>query len=89
MLCDMTQIILSAAAAKQLNKLPTKTADKIMAKLEQLAADPRSQAANVKALQGSKPQAYRLRVGDYRAIFQIVEEGLRVTSVRHRSEVYR
>ena len=47
----------------------------IRAKIEAYAADPTSQANNVKKLQGR--DGYRLRVGDYRVIFEVLDVGPR------------
>ena len=76
-------------AAKELKKIgPVR--DAILAKLEQYAADPKSLANNVKPLKGS--DAYRLRAGNYRVLFVILEDGavtiMEVTAVRHRSKAY-
>ena len=85
----MTQVTYSPAAAKQLSKLPRGDAKKIAAKLDQLAAAPASMNAQIKALQGSDPKAYRLRIGDYRAIFVWRAAGLWVERIAHRKDVYR
>jgi mRNA-degrading endonuclease RelE of RelBE toxin-antitoxin system len=46
-------------------------------------------AGNVKKLQGLDPPEYRLRVGDYRVRFHLVDETIRVLRVRNRREAYR
>jgi mRNA interferase RelE/StbE len=53
-----------------------------------LAADPRA-SRNVKALQGQP--GYRLRVGDWRVIYDLQDDVLKVLviSVAHRREAYR
>jgi len=33
--------------------------------------------------------AFRLRIGDYRVLFTLFEDSLRIFGVRHRSEAYR
>ena len=48
-----------------------------------------SGAGDVKKLQGIHPPEYRLRVGDYRARFELDGETLRVLRVRNRREAYR
>lgn len=48
--------------------MPANMASRIVAKVEEYAADPASQANNVKALKGR--DAIRLRVGDWRVIMQ-------------------
>jgi mRNA interferase RelE/StbE len=44
---------------------------------------------DIKALSGEWDGYFRLRVGDFRVIFQMVPEEITVLRVRHRSEVYR
>ncbi len=57
-------------------------------RIDSLAENPRPQG--IKKLSGEEDM-YRLRVGDYRIIFQIREKSLLVLIVRigHRSDVYR
>jgi mRNA interferase RelE/StbE len=55
------------AAAKALLKMPANTARLIRRKLEQYASNPDSMANNVRKLQGR--EGYRLRVGDWRVVF--------------------
>jgi mRNA interferase RelE/StbE len=61
---------------------------RILRSLHRLAANPRS-AANVKALRGDA--RYRLRVGDWRVIYTLLDDALVVLVVRiaHRREAYR
>ena len=61
---------------------------RILRSLHRLAAAPRS-AANVKALKGNA--RYRLRVGDWRVIYTLLDDVLVVLVVRiaHRREAYR
>ena len=83
------QIRFTKQADKELKKIG-QARDTILAKIEQYAADPASLANNVKALQGRNE--YRLRIGDYRVLFIILEDGtitiMQVTAVRHRSKAY-
>ena len=61
---------------------------RIAAAIEALAGDPRP--SGVTKLRG--PEAfYRIRVGDYRVVYAIEDDGLLVLVVRvaHRREVYR
>ena len=61
-----------------------------MQALAPLGDDPRRPGANVKELAGYEDR-YRLRVGDYRVIYEIVDEQLviLVVGVGHRREIYR
>jgi mRNA interferase RelE/StbE len=58
--------------------------------LTPLGDDPRRPDANVKKLAGYADR-YRLRVGDYRVIYEIMDEQLviLVLGVGHRREIYR
>ncbi|MCR4267438.1 type II toxin-antitoxin system RelE/ParE family toxin [Nitratireductor sp. ZSWI3] len=62
----MRQVVYRSAAAKALRRMLTNTARRIMGKIEAYAANPASQANNVKALRGR--DGIRLRVGDWRVI---------------------
>jgi mRNA interferase RelE/StbE len=59
---------------KDLDDLPKRAASRIADVLEDLAADPRSTAFDVKPLVGRRPWR-RLRVGDYRVLYRPAEGG--------------
>ncbi|UEM04605.1 type II toxin-antitoxin system RelE/ParE family toxin [Skermanella rosea] len=84
------QIQILPKAAKDLKALAPPDRARVVSKIEQYAADPASLVNNVKALQGS--DLFRLRVGDYRILFTVNEDGtvsvLLVHRVRHRREAY-
>jgi mRNA-degrading endonuclease RelE of RelBE toxin-antitoxin system len=44
---------------------------------------------DVNALQGEMSGAFRLRPGDYRVLFKLQQNSMRIFGVRHRSEAYR
>jgi mRNA interferase RelE/StbE len=69
-------------------------ADKSLAKkiarcLQQLEQTPRSHP-NIKALKGNLAGYYRYRIGDYRVIYSVEDEVIRVfvIAIAHRSEAY-
>lgn len=64
----MYSIAYSRSAIKTLRGLPANTRALLVSKIEALSADPFG-AANVKQLKG-RP-GYRLRVGDWRVIFEV------------------
>jgi mRNA interferase RelE/StbE len=76
-------------AAKALLKMPRNTARLIRKKLEQVAEDPFASIPNAKKLQG-RP-GYRLRIGDWRVIYEIDKEEIviLVLKIAPRGEVYR
>ena len=74
-------------AEKDLFKLETKIAEKILSKIELLSSTPRPN--NSKKL--SNQISYRLRVGDYRALYNIdeIKKEIVVFRIMHRSKVYK
>lgn len=81
----MKLVSYSRSALKTLRKMPRDTAERIMGKVDQYAADPASQANNVKALQGR--DGIRLRVGDWRVIMRDGEV-LAVLEIGPRGSIY-
>jgi len=49
----------------------------------------RTGSGKVTTLHGDMAGAFRLRVGDYRVLFTLEENVMRIFGVRHRSEAYR
>ena len=78
---------ISKTAFKALSKLPNKIAEKIEIAL--LKLEENSRPAGSKQLSGFK-DLYRLRIGDYRAIYSIEEEivTIIILDVGHRKEIY-
>ena len=79
-------VVLTRTAQKQLNKLPTVTADGLIAAIEALGTNPRPDGC--KKLKGRL--GYRIRKGDYRIIYEIQDTVLiiEVIAVGHRKEIY-
>ena len=77
----------TSAAAQEVKKLPRPARDRVLVAIEDLAEDPRPHGA--KKLVGADV-AWRIRVGDYRVIYEVVDEVLTITVIRvaHRREVY-
>ena len=82
------QITLIPAAEKQLEKLAKQLQKRVVTKLSGLAQNPRPPDA--KALQAMEG-LLRVRVGEYRIVYRIVDDPAEVMVVRiaHRSDVYR
>jgi mRNA interferase RelE/StbE len=76
-------------AARQLDKLPHDFRLRIRERVNALADDPRPHG--VVKLRSNRPDLYRIRIGDYRVVYQIRDEVLLVlvVEVGHRSQVYR
>ena len=80
------EIELKPQARKDLRRIPKPDAARIIDAIERLQVD---LAGDVKRLTAFTPE-YRLRVGDYRALFEIEQANLVVVyRVRHRRESYR
>lgn len=62
----MKRISYTRDALRMLARIPANEAQRVRSKIEAYAADPASQANNVKALRGR--DEIRLRVGDWRVI---------------------
>jgi mRNA interferase RelE/StbE len=75
-------------ALKQLKKIPSELQERIQIKIDDLATEPRPNG--VKKLKG-KENAYRIRVGDYRVIYDIFDDILvvNVVEVGHRKNIYK
>lgn len=82
------QIEFSQQAEKQFEALPQQLQMRLQLRIDALAEDPRP--PGVKKLKDAENQ-YRIRVGDYRIVYQIQDAILLVILLRigHRSEIYR
>ena len=85
----MYEIEFSREARRRQKRLPRDLVDRIRAKLSQIAADPYAQHNNVTALTGST--YFRLRIGDWRVIYDVQDDRLiiLVIRIRPRGEAYR
>ena len=75
------------SAAKELAQVPPKDRGRIIARIQALAEDPRP----VGAEKLSGQERYRVRQGDYRILYEIEDQVLRIMVVKigHRRDVYR
>lgn len=83
------QVKFKSSAAKELKSLPSNIIQKIKRIIdEQLTENPRT--LGVIKLQGDD-KLYRIKVGEYRIIFEIDDSNkiLKITRVRHRQDVYK
>ena len=87
----MYTIFVSATFQKQFKTLQNDLQRRIksaLKKLEENPFQPRS-GVNIKALEGTTPQKHRLRIGDYRIIYLIEGENVKVIEVFRRGRGYR
>ena len=82
------RVILKPSAEKALDKLPKQTQARVVAKMAALAETPRP-PGSVKL--AGRDDAYRIRVGDYRIVYEIDDQNqtVFVTIIAHRRESYR
>ena len=84
----MYQVLLERGAEKDLKRLSPLYHARAIAAMRGLATTPRP--AGARKLTGSK-RDWRIRVGDYRIVYEIEDEirVVRINRVRHRREVYK
>jgi mRNA interferase RelE/StbE len=80
------QVILAEAVQKELNRVSHEIANRILTRLAGLETNPRP--PDVKKLKGR--EAWRIRVGDYRVIYEIHDRILQIIVIKigHRRDVY-
>ena len=73
---------------KDLRKLPPDEADRVLAAVEGLSDEPFPHGGE--KLAGSEC-AYRIRIGDYRVVYEVITavKLVEIQRVRHRKDVYR
>jgi len=83
------KIVFTKNAYKSFRRIPKNVVDRIRKKLDLIAKDPYTKRSNVTKLQ-NRP-GYRLRVGDWRVIYDIRTNELiiLVLKVGSRGEIYR
>jgi len=84
----MHEVYLERAAERDLKRLSTEDFYRMISHIKALAKNPRS--PECLKIAGSKND-WRIRVGDYRIIYEIdkEEKAVKVMRIRHRREVYR
>jgi mRNA interferase RelE/StbE len=82
------EVSLERRAERDLKKLPAEVFNRIIPPVKALSENPKP--SGCRKITGSKND-WRLRVGDYRVIYEINEreKAVRIMRIRHRREVYR
>lgn len=78
-------VVLSPKAAKYLKRLNEPQKGRIIRALEQLEKEPPE--GDIRSLIGR--DGYRLRVGDYRILFDIVDSEIAIHEIGMRGQIYR
>ena len=83
------ELRLKGSARKEFMRLPAEVRGEVSEKLDLLEQNPRPDGAE--ALAGPLKGLLLVRVGKHRIVYQVDDEGRRitVTRIRHRSKVYR
>jgi mRNA interferase RelE/StbE len=81
-------LILSPAATKALLAMPKREREQLRARLLAIAAAPHDRHPSVIAMQGAPAGRFRVRQGDWRAVFRIDADDVIVDVIGHRKEVY-
>ncbi len=84
----MYEVVLERRAERDIKRLPEETFYRIVPQLKALSENPRPPGC--RKITGSKND-WRVRVGDYRIIYEIDEreKAVKVMRIRHRRDVYR
>lgn len=85
---DSYKVILKPSVEKDFRKLSKVVLLRVFSAIENLAVEPFP--SKVTKLEGTD-KTYRIRVGDYRVVYEVETTGKSITVlyVRHRREVYR
>ena len=83
------RLIISSGAQRDMRRLSHEVAERVRAAIDSLEQDPRPRGCVL--LRERRPPTWRVRVGPWRILYQIDDEGavLTITGVRHRAQAYR
>jgi mRNA interferase RelE/StbE len=82
-------LFFSREATRALLSIPRKDRDRLRERLEAIAAAPAGRHPGVEAMRGRPAGRFRVRQGDWRAVFRIDGADVLVERVGNRGEVYR
>ena len=85
------RVTLSETAVRQLRKLAKGERDRIARALRVLEADPfrARPKADIRILEGTEPRKYRIRIGEYRAVYAVAGSDVKIVEVFTRGRGYR
>lgn len=79
------KVLYKASVRRDLKKIDQKSVERILREIRNvLGNNPRSG----EALHGEFAGLYKLRIGDYRVIYALLEQGVLVLRIGHRSKAY-
>ncbi len=73
------------------NKVDIETKERLKAKIRVLEDSPKKKraGADIKKMKNANPEAYRLRIGDYRVIYSVENNTVWITEIFQRGRNYR
>lgn len=82
------EVVIEKRADRELRRLPKTDRERVSDAIAALAEDPRPPGCKKLVV---KPEAWRIRVGDYRVVYRIDDRILRVMVIRvgNRRDIYR
>ncbi len=83
------RVSLSETAVRQLRTAPREVRSRIAKGLRVLDPFRPRPRADIRAIEGTEPRKYRLRIGDYRAVYAVVDDKVKVIEVFVRGRGYR
>jgi len=85
------RVVVSETAARQLRKLARDRRSQVAKGIRVLEEDPfrPRPRADIRAIEGTEPAKYRLRIGNYRVVYAVVEREVKVIEVFIRGRGYR
>lgn len=84
------RIVFQKSAYKEYQKLPQQICQKVDKVFKTLISDPFDKTLDLKRIRG-KQNYYRVRIGNYRIVYQVKESILLILIIRvgHRKDIYR
>lgn len=85
------RVTLSETATRQLRKLHPEQRSRIVRGLRVLEEDPfrPRPKADIRPIEGTDPRKYRIRIGDYRAVYAVIRREVKILEVFTRGRGYR
>jgi len=85
------RVTLSETTARQLRKLPSDQRNRIVRGLRVLEEDPfrPRPKADIRPIEGTDPKKYRIRIGEYRAVYAVIGRDVKILEVFTRGRGYR
>ena len=80
---------MTQAATDDLEDIPDKLREQIISDIRSLSINPFPSRSGIKKLKGFKPPLYRLRSGDYRALYRIESNTVTIMRAIDRKELER